>query len=153
MPASREEFYFTAWACAGEIDAANLMLWTFQCGSFVEGTFWYALKSRSLNSRLLKMSGFLHKSHMHSLPDTHQTPEPKLSGSHTGAHVHLSLTWGPTHPVEKITKDGTEGQHPLWSLLKNITLFNTFSPKFTFWSDWRSKRLCQNVLSLQVLCL
>lgn len=79
---------------------ANLMLWSFQCGSFVEGTFWHALKSRPLNSRLLKMSGSLHKSHLHSLPDTHQTldlncPEVVLEPTSTLAWRRVPLTrWG-----------------------------------------------------------
>lgn len=106
------------------------MLWTFQCSNIREGTFWYSLKSRPLNSQLFKMSSSLHKSHLHSLPDTHQTPGAQTVWKLHWTHVHPNLTLGLTHPVGNIVKDGTEGQRPSSSLLKNITLLNILFFKF-----------------------
>lgn len=112
------------------MDMANLMLWTFQCSNMREGTFWYSLKSRPLNSQLLKMSSSLHKSHLHSLPDTHQTPGARTVWTLHWTHVHSNLTLSLTRAVGNIVKDGTEGQHLLCSLLQHTTLFNIFFSSF-----------------------
>lgn len=127
---------------------SNLMPWTFQCSNFGKGTFWYALKSKPLNSQFPEMPSFLHKSHPQSSLILFTPLMCELSGGHVDSMFSLTLTSALVHPVECMVGN----ELLLSSLLVNTTPFCIFFFKFASWSDWMSKRLCQDVLSLQVWC-